>query len=138
MGVAQRQLAMIGLDPKKDRTQFAQFQTAAFAEAERYRAATGKVPDDNTLLGIIRDLLRKVDVETPGAFGTKTTTVRAFAAPVVGARDTRVRGVTPPDIAKVIRDGYAARGKPAPSTQQIWNDYREGLRLGMFLPPPEK
>ena len=135
MGVAQRQLAAIGLDPKKDADQFAQFQTALFAEAERIRAATGKVPDDNTLLGITRDLLRRVDVETPGLIGTKTTTVRGFQAPVAGAR---VMGVTPPDIAKVIRDSYARGKKPPPSTQQIWNDYREGLRLGIYQPPPEK
>ncbi len=125
MGVAQRQLSVIGLDPKKDAVQLAQFQASLWNEVQRVRVATGKEPDDGAILGITRELLRNVEVDGK--------TVRGYQAPATAAGP--VFSLVPKDAAKSIRASYAAAGKPAPTSQQLSAAYREGLRLGIFMPP---
>lgn len=124
MSVAGRQLVGLGLDPKKDADEYAEFQGAMWNEVQRYRQSTGKEPDDGALLGITRDLLREVQVGR--------TKMRGYEVPAIPG--DKVYSLVPRDAAKMIRSSYAASGKGEPTPQQLSNEYREGLRLGIFQP----
>lgn len=126
MGVAARNLKAVGLTEQEDPREFAQFQGKLMRAADDWRAANGgKVPDDNVLLGLTRELLRNV------AVGNKS--MRAYEVPA--AASTTVSTWVPKDAAAFIRKAYAAKGKPPPTPQQLSSGYRDGLLHGIFEPP---
>ena len=125
MGVATRQLASIGLTGEKDADEVGEFQSAMWREVQAYISTTGKQPDDTVLLNITRDLLRKVQIGR--------TTVRGYEIAATPSKpNTPVYTLVPRDAAEKIRASYAKDKKPPPTPQQLSNEYRRGLRLGIF------